>query len=218
MPNKVNMADKTQSLLEVLKLQPVVPVLVVDDVNSAVLLARALVAGGLRAIEVTLRTPAGLDAIRAVADQVEGAVPGAGTVLDAAQYDQAVEAGSQFIVSPGTTLELLDHAKTSKVPMLPGAATASEVMALREEGYKVLKFFPAEQAGGASYLKSLSSPLADMMFCPTGGINLKNANDYLSLPNVVCVGGSWVAPKPLVDAGDWDGITKLASEAFELAK
>lgn len=166
MPNKVNMADKTQNLLDVLKLQPVVPVLVVDDVNSAVLLARALVAGGLRAIEVTLRTPAGLDAIRAVADQVEGAVPGAGTVLDAAQYEQAVDAGSQFIVSPGTTLELLDYAKTSSVPMLPGAATASEVMALREEGYKVLKFFPAEQAGGASYLKSLSSPLADMMFCP----------------------------------------------------
>ncbi len=217
MPNKVNMADKTQNLLDVLKLQPVVPVLVVDDVNSAVLLARALVAGGLRAIEVTLRTPAGLDAIRAVADQVEGAVPGAGTVLDAAQYEQAVDAGSQFIVSPGTTLELLDYAKTSSVPMLPGAATASEVMALREEGYKVLKFFPAEQAGGASYLKSLSSPLADMMFCPTGGINLKNANDYLSLPNVVCVGGSWVAPKALVQAGDWDGITTLAKEAFELA-
>ena len=217
MPNKVNMADKTQNLLDVLKLQPVVPVLVVDDVNSAVLLARALVAGGLRAIEVTLRTPAGLDAIRAVADQVEGAVPGAGTVLDAAQYEQAVDAGSQFIVSPGTTLELLDYAKTSPVPMLPGAATASEVMALREEGYKVLKFFPAEQAGGASYLKSLSSPLADMMFCPTGGINLKNANDYLSLPNVVCVGGSWVAPKALVQAGDWDGITTLAKEAFELA-
>ncbi|MBO6918824.1 MAG: 2-dehydro-3-deoxy-phosphogluconate aldolase [Rhizobiaceae bacterium] len=211
------MADKTQNLLDVLKLQPVVPVLVVDDVNSAVLLARALVAGGLRAIEVTLRTPAGLDAIRAVADQVEGAVPGAGTVLDAAQYEQAVDAGSQFIVSPGTTLELLDYAKTSSVPMLPGAATASEVMALREEGYKVLKFFPAEQAGGASYLKSLSSPLADMMFCPTGGINLKNANDYLSLPNVVCVGGSWVAPKALVQAGDWDGITTLAKEAFELA-
>lgn len=217
MPNKVNMADKTQNLLDVLKLQPVVPVLVVDDVNSAVLLARALVAGGLRAIEVTLRTPAGLDAIRAVADQVEGAVPGAGTVLDAAQYKQAVDAGSQFIVSPGTTLELLDYAKTSSVPMLPGGATASEVMALREEGYKVLKFFPAEQAGGASYLKSLSSPLADMMFCPTGGINLKNANDYLSLPNVVCVGGSWVAPKALVQAGDWDGITTLAKEAFELA-
>lgn len=217
MPSKMNMADKTQNLLDVLKLQPVIPVLVVDDVDSAVFLARALVAGGLKAIEVTLRTPAGLDAIRAIADQVEGAVPGAGTVLDAAQYQQAVDAGSEFIVSPGTTLELLDFAKTSKIPMLPGAATASEVMALREEGYKVLKFFPAEQAGGASYLKSLSSPLADMLFCPTGGINLKNANDYLSLPNVVCVGGSWVAPKSLVEAGDWDGITVLAREACELA-
>lgn len=217
MPSKMNMADKTQNLLDVLKLQPVIPVLVVDDVDSAVSLARALVAGGLKAIEVTLRTPAGLDAIRAIADQVKGAVPGAGTVLDAAQYQQAVDAGSEFIVSPGTTLELLDFAKTSKIPMLPGAATASEVMALREEGYKVLKFFPAEQAGGASYLKSLSSPLADMLFCPTGGINLNNANDYLSLPNVVCVGGSWVAPKSLVEAGDWDGITVLAREACELA-
>lgn len=217
MPSKMNMADKTQNLLDVLKLQPVIPVLVVDDVDSAVSLARALVAGGLKAIEVTLRTPAGLGAIRAIADQVEGAVPGAGTVLDAAQYQQAVDAGSEFIVSPGTTLELLDFAKTSKIPMLPGAATASEVMALREEGYKVLKFFPAEQAGGASYLKSLSSPLADMLFCPTGGINLKNANDYMSLPNVVCVGGSWVAPKSLVEAGDWDGITVLAREACELA-
>jgi 2-dehydro-3-deoxyphosphogluconate aldolase/(4S)-4-hydroxy-2-oxoglutarate aldolase len=215
---EILMTDKAQNLLNILKLQPVVPVLVVHDVESAVHLARALVKGGLKAIEVTLRTPAGLDAIRAVADQVEGAVPGAGTVLDAAQYKQSVDAGYQFIVSPGATLELLDYAKTSDIPMLPGAATASEVMALREEGYKVLKFFPAEQAGGASYLKALSSPLAEMMFCPTGGVNLKNANDYLSLPNVVCVGGSWVAPKDLIDAGDWDGITKLAAEAFALGK
>lgn len=211
------MADKTEKLLATLKLQPVVPVLVVQDVPSAVKLARALVKGGLYAIEVTLRTEAGLDAIRAVADEVEGAVPGAGTVLDAKQYDAAVAAGSQFIVSPGTTIELLDHAKKSDIPLLPGAATASEVMALREEGYRVLKFFPAEQAGGAAYLKSLSSPLQDMMFCPTGGVSLKNANDYLSLPNVVCVGGSWVAPQDLVAKGDWDGITKLASEAAALS-
>lgn len=212
------MNDKTENLLNILKLQPVVPVLVVDDVDSAVSLARALVAGGLKAIEVTLRTPAGLGAIRAIADQVEGAVPGAGTVLDPAQYKQAVDAGSQFIVSPGATLELLDYAKKSDVPLLPGAATASEVMSLREEGYRVLKFFPAEQAGGAPYLKSLSSPIQDVVFCPTGGVNLKNANDYLSLPNVVCVGGSWVAPKDLVAKGDWAGITKLASEAFALGK
>jgi 2-dehydro-3-deoxyphosphogluconate aldolase/(4S)-4-hydroxy-2-oxoglutarate aldolase len=187
------------------------------DLAHAVPLARALVAGGLKAIEITMRTPVALEAIRAVADEVEGAVPGAGTILNAKQYHQAVEAGSQFIVSPGTTLELLDVARKSPVPLLPGAATPSEVMALREEGYEVLKFFPAEQAGGAAYLKSLSSPLAGMLFCPTGGITPDNARDYLSLPNVVCVGGSWVAPNALVEAGDWDGITRLATEASRLS-
>lgn len=211
------MGDKTQALISILKLQPVVPVLVINDLAHAVPLARALVAGGLKAIEITMRTPVALQAIRAVADEVEGAVPGAGTVLNAKQYHQAVEAGSQFIVSPGTTLELLDVARKSPVPLLPGAATPSEVMALREEGYEVLKFFPAEQAGGAAYLKSLSSPLAGMMFCPTGGVTPDNARDYLSLPNVVCVGGSWVAPNALVEAGDWEGITRLATEASRLS-
>ncbi|PWV97153.1 2-keto-3-deoxy-phosphogluconate aldolase [Hoeflea marina] len=212
------MADKTNALLSILKLQPVVPVLVIDDVATAVPLARALVAGGLKAIEITLRTPAALDAIRAVANEVEGAVPGAGTILNARQYEEAVDAGSRFIVSPGTTLEILEAARKSRVPLLPGAATASEVMALREEGYTVMKFFPAEQAGGAAYLKSLSSPLAGSVFCPTGGITAQNAGDYLSLPNVICVGGSWVAPKAMVEAGDWDGITRLAMEACKLAR
>jgi 2-dehydro-3-deoxyphosphogluconate aldolase/(4S)-4-hydroxy-2-oxoglutarate aldolase len=210
------MGEKTEKLLSILKLQPVVPVLVVDDVKSAVLLSRALVAGGLRAIEITMRTPAALDAVRAVADEVEGAEVGAGTILNVAHWEAAVAAGSKFIVSPGTTQELLDAARGSSVPLLPGAATASEVMALREEGYQVLKFFPAEQAGGAAYLKALSSPLAGTLFCPTGSISLKNARDYLSLPNVICVGGSWVAPKELVAAGDWAGITKLAAEAAAL--
>ncbi|RDJ08792.1 2-dehydro-3-deoxy-phosphogluconate aldolase [Rhizobium grahamii] len=210
------MGEKTEKLLSILKLQPVVPVLIVDDVKSAVSLARALVAGGLKAIEITMRTPAALDAVRAVADEVEGAEVGAGTILNAAHWDAAVAAGSKFVVSPGATQELLDAARKSPVPLLPGAATASEVMALREEGYQVLKFFPAEQAGGAAYLKALSSPLAGTVFCPTGGISLKNARDYLSLPNVICVGGSWVAPKELVAAGDWAGITKLASEAAAL--
>ena len=211
------MGDKTQALISILKLQPVVPVLVIKDLAHAVPLARALVAGGLKAIEITLRTPVALDAIRAVAEEVEGAVPGAGTVLNAKQFQQAVDAGSQFIVSPGTTQELLDVARKSPVPMLPGAATPSEVMALREEGYEVLKFFPAEQAGGAAYLKSLSSPLAGTQFCPTGGITPDNARDYLSLPNVICVGGSWVAPSALVEEGDWDGITRLATEASWLS-
>ncbi|TPP06539.1 2-dehydro-3-deoxy-phosphogluconate aldolase [Rhizobium glycinendophyticum] len=210
------MGEKTDKLLTTLKLQPVVPVLIIEDAKSAVPLARALVAGGLKAIEITLRTAAALEAVRLVAEEVEGAVVGAGTILNASHYAAAVDAGSQFIVSPGTTQELLDVARQSDIPLLPGAATASEVMALREEGYEVLKFFPAEQAGGAAYLKALSSPLAGTLFCPTGGISLKNAMDYLSLPNVVCVGGSWVAPKELVTAGDWAGITKLASEAAAL--
>lgn len=210
------MGEKTAKLLSTLKLQPVVPVLIIEDAKAAVPLARALVAGGLKAIEITLRTAAALEAVRLVAEEVEGAVVGAGTILNASHYAAAVDAGSQFIVSPGTTQELLDVARQSDIPLLPGAATASEVMALREEGYEVLKFFPAEQAGGAAYLKALSSPLAGTLFCPTGGISLKNAMDYLSLPNVVCVGGSWVAPKELVAAGDWAGITKLASEAAAL--
>jgi 2-dehydro-3-deoxyphosphogluconate aldolase/(4S)-4-hydroxy-2-oxoglutarate aldolase len=210
------MNAKTQNLLSILKLQPVVPVLIVEDAASAVPLARALVAGGLKAIEITLRTPAALDAVKAVAAEVEGAHVGAGTILNARDYEAAVKAGSTFIVSPGVAPGVLSAAKDSSVPLLPGAATASEVMTLREAGYEVLKFFPAEQAGGAAYLKALSSPLAGTVFCPTGGISLKNAHDYLSLPNVVCVGGSWVAPKDLVSAGDWAGITKLASEAAAL--
>lgn len=211
------MGDKTRALISILRLQPVVPVLAIEDLTTAVPLARALVAGGLKAIEITLRTPAALDAIRLVADEVDGAVPGAGTILNAKQYHQAVDAGSQFIVSPGTTIELLDVARKSPVPLLPGAATPSEVMSLREEGYEVLKFFPAEQAGGADYLKALSAPMPGVQFCPTGGITAASARTYLSLPNVICVGGSWVAPKELVEAGDWDAITQLAKEACRLS-
>ncbi|MDO6965403.1 2-dehydro-3-deoxy-phosphogluconate aldolase [Rhizobium alvei] len=210
------MTSKTDNLLATLKLQPVVPVIIIDDAKSAVPLARALVAGGLKAIEITLRTPAALDAIKAVADEVEGAVAGAGTVLDGRQWDLAVKAGSRFIVSPGAGTSVLDAADQSDVPLLPGTATATEVMTVRDRGYSVMKFFPAEQAGGAPYLSALSSPLSGIQFCPTGGISLKNAKDYLSLPNVICVGGSWVAPKAMVTEGNWDGITKLAREACEL--
>lgn len=210
------MAQDSEKLLSVLKLQPVVPVLIIEDLASAVPLARALVAGGLKAIEITMRTPVALDAIRAVAENVEGAAVGAGTVLNARDFEAAVAAGSTFIVSPGATPEIIDAAEESDVPLLPGAATASEVMGLREAGYDVMKFFPAEQAGGAAYLKALSSPLAGTLFCPTGSISLRNANDYLKLPNVVCVGGSWVAPRELVATGDWAGITRLAAEAAAL--
>ena len=192
------------------------PVIIIEDLKSAVPLARALVAGGLKALEITLRTAAGLDAIKAIAEEVEGGVVGAGTVLDARQWDLAVKAGSKFIVSPGAGTSVLDAAEQSDIPLLPGTATATEVMQVRDRGYTVMKFFPAEQAGGAPYLNALSSPLAGIQFCPTGGVSLKNAMDYLSLPNVVCVGGSWVAPKAMVAAGDWVGITKLAAEAATL--
>jgi 2-dehydro-3-deoxyphosphogluconate aldolase/(4S)-4-hydroxy-2-oxoglutarate aldolase len=212
----VPMSSKTENLLATLRLQPVVPVIIIEDAKSAVPLARALVKGGLKAIEITMRTAAALDAIKAVADEVEGAVVGAGTVLDAKQWDQAVKAGSKFIVSPGAGTSVLDAADQSDIPLLPGTATATEVMQVRDRGYTVMKFFPAEQAGGATYLGALASPLAGIKFCPTGGVSLKNAMDYLSLPNVVCVGGSWVAPKAMVTAGDWDGITRLAAEAAAL--
>lgn len=210
------MNAKTETLLSTLRLQPVVPVIIIEDIKSAVPLARALVAGGLKALEITLRTAAGLDAIKAIAEEVEGGVVGAGTVLDARQWDLAVKAGSKFIVSPGAGTSVLDAADQSDIPLLPGTATATEVMQVRDRGYTVMKFFPAEQAGGAPYVNALASPLAGIQFCPTGGISLKNAMDYLSLSNVVCVGGSWVAPKAMVAAGDWAGITKLAAEAAAL--
>jgi 2-dehydro-3-deoxyphosphogluconate aldolase / (4S)-4-hydroxy-2-oxoglutarate aldolase len=183
------MKKKTEKLLNILSGQPVIPVLKIDRIADAVPLARALAKGGLPAIEITLRTPDALDAIRLVAESVPEAIVGAGTILSPKDFTKAEAAGARFIVAPGTTQELLDAAEESHVPFLPGAVTPSEIMAMREEGYRVLKFFPAEQAGGASFLKSLASPLADMRFCPTGGISTKNAADYLSLPNVVCIGG-----------------------------
>ncbi|TPW32505.1 2-dehydro-3-deoxy-phosphogluconate aldolase [Martelella alba] len=212
------MEAKTQSLLSVLTAQPVVPVLIVEEVAHAVPLARALVEGGLKALEITLRTPAALDVIKAMSEEIEGAVIGAGTILSAKDYEAAVKAGSKFIVSPGVNGEILDAADDSEIPLLPGTATASEMLTLREEGYRLMKFFPAEQAGGAPYLKALSSPLADLKFCPTGGVSPQNAMDYLKLPNVICVGGSWVAPKDLVAKGDWDGIKALAKEACDTLK
>ena len=211
------MTQKTELLLPILKGQPVIPVILVHDVADAVPLARALAKGGLPAIEITLRTPAALEAIRAVADEVPEAIVGAGTILNARQYEEASAAGSRFIVSPGVTPQLIEAASHSKVPLLPGAITPGEIMTLREEGYTMLKFFPAEQAGGATFLKSLASPLAGTTFCPTGGVSAANARSYLGLPNVVCVGGSWVAPEELVKSGKWDEITKLAAEAANLA-
>ncbi|MGB3388332.1 MAG: 2-dehydro-3-deoxy-phosphogluconate aldolase [Pseudaminobacter sp.] len=212
------MPSKTEQFLSLLDGQPVIPVLKIDRVADAVPLARALARGGLRAIEITLRTADALEAIRRVAAEVEEAIVGAGTILDARQFNEAEAAGSQFIVSPGLTRELIAAAADSKAPLLPGTITPSEIMAAREAGLDFLKFFPAEQAGGTSFLKALASPLAGIRFCPTGGITAKNARDYLALPNVVCVGGSWVAPDDLVKAGDWAAIEKLAREAAGLRK
>jgi 2-dehydro-3-deoxyphosphogluconate aldolase / (4S)-4-hydroxy-2-oxoglutarate aldolase len=195
---------------------PVVPVLVIESVATALPLARALVDGGLRVLEITLRTPAALDVIRALAAEVEGAVVGAGTVLTVGQYADAERAGARFVVSPGTTDALLAAAAASAVPFLPGAVTASEVMRLLEQGYRFLKFFPAEPAGGVAYLEALAAPLPEARFCPTGGIDAVKARTYLSLPNVLCVGGSWVAPKDALAAGDWPRITRLARAAAAL--
>lgn len=199
-----------------LDLAPVIPVVVLDDAGSAVPLARALVAGGLPVIEVTLRTPAGIDAIRRIAEEVPEAVVGAGTVRSPEDVESAVGAGARFLVSPGTTPGLLAALLASGVPFLPGVATATEAMTLAERGVRELKFFPAEPAGGVSYLKSLGGPLPDVRFCPTGGITPSNALSYLALPNVGCVGGSWLTPGSLLAAGDFARIEKLASEAAAL--
>ncbi|MBO6718625.1 MAG: 2-dehydro-3-deoxy-phosphogluconate aldolase [Rhizobiaceae bacterium] len=210
------MADRSQALTELLDGQPVVPVLKIERLADAVPLAQALARGGLKAIEITLRTADAVDAIRLVATEAPEVVVGAGTILTARHFHAAIDAGARFIVSPGTTQELLDAAHSVHAPFLPGAITPSEIMALREEGYRTLKFFPAEQAGGAAFLKSLASPLSGITFCPTGGVTPANAASYLSLPNVVCVGGSWVAPDELIAKGAWDEIEKLAREAAAL--
>ena len=207
--------SKTQRTREICALAPIVPVLVVDDVAHARPLAEALVAGGLPALEVTLRTPAALDAIRAMAN-VPGGVVGAGTLVTPEDVRAAKEAGAQFGVSPGATDALIAACEAEGLPLLPGAATASEAMALLEKGYDMLKFFPAEASGGAPALKAIGAPLPQITFCPTGGVSPSNALDYLSLSNVVCAGGSWVAPKQMVQNGDWSGIETLAREAASL--
>lgn len=205
--------QKTEALRNAIAGQKVIPVLKIGKLADAVPLARALARGGLPAIEITLRTADALDAIRLVAAEVPEATVGAGTILDARQFEQAADAGARFIVSPGTTQALLDAAADSDVPLLPGAVTPSEIMAAREKGYSFLKFFPAGQAGGPAFLKALAAPLAGVEFCPTGGVDVGNAGDYLALSNVACVGGSWVAPDKAVQAGDWERIEALAREA-----
>ncbi|MFI7124658.1 bifunctional 4-hydroxy-2-oxoglutarate aldolase/2-dehydro-3-deoxy-phosphogluconate aldolase [Nonomuraea sp. NPDC050153] len=202
--------------MSLLDLAPVIPVVVIDDVESAVPMARALVAGGLPVIEVTLRTPAAREAIARIAAEVPDATVGAGTIRSSEDISASVAAGARFLVSPGTTLSLVEALDSSGVPYLPGAATVSEVMALAERGVKELKFFPAEAAGGVPYLKALAGPLPDVRFCPTGGIRVNTAADYLALPNVGCVGGTWLTPADALATGDWGRVEKLASEAAAL--
>jgi 2-dehydro-3-deoxyphosphogluconate aldolase/(4S)-4-hydroxy-2-oxoglutarate aldolase len=210
-------ALQSDATLALCRLAPVIPVLVVEELRHAAPLARALVAGGLPVLEVTLRTPAALEVIAEMA-RVPGARVGAGTVLSAADAARARAAGAQFAVSPGATEALISACVAQGLPLLPGAATASEVMVLMEAGYRVLKFFPAEAAGGRPLLEALRGPLPQALFCPTGGITEASAPAWLNLPNVVCVGGSWVAPGAMVRAGDWAGIERRARAAAALPR
>ena len=196
---------------------PVIPVIAINQIEHAIPLAQALVAGGIRNLEITLRTDCALDAIRLIAQEVEGAFVGAGTVCNAMQFEQAVSAGANFVVSPGSSAALFEVAASS-VPLLPGAVTASEVMAAREAGFNILKFFPASTSGGAAAIKAFAGPFGDIKFVPTGGIHLDNAIDYLSLNNVRAVGGSWLTPADAINDERWDVITELAVNASQLGQ
>ncbi|MEM7613455.1 MAG: bifunctional 4-hydroxy-2-oxoglutarate aldolase/2-dehydro-3-deoxy-phosphogluconate aldolase [Pseudomonadota bacterium] len=209
--------DATKITLEVAALAPIIPVLVVKDTAHARPLAEALVAGGLPALEVTLRTPGALDAIAAMAD-VPGGMVGAGTLVTPQDVKNAKAAGAKFGVSPGATDALVAACEAEGLPLIAGAATASEAMAMLARGYGFLKFFPAEASGGAPALKAIGAPLPQIKFCPTGGVSTKNVDDYLSLPNVVCAGGSWVAPQAAMDAGDWAQVEALAAAAAKLER
>ncbi len=205
-------------LIELLHIGPVIPVIVIDSLDKAVPLARALVAGGVRVLEVTLRTPFALQAVRAIATEVEGALVGVGTITHPEELSAALDAGALFGVSPGLTPELAEAARASGLPLLPGVMTPSDVIAARLAGYRTLKLFPAQQAGGVAMLKALAGPFGDVSFCPTGGITAATAGDYLALSNVACVGGSWLTPPDAVAASDWSRITELARASALLRK
>lgn len=205
------------SIQDIMNTSPVIPVMVINNVEQAVPLAHALVEGGLKVLEITLRTPAALESIQAIKAKVPDAIVGAGTIIDSRTLQQSIAAGAEFLVSPGVTDSLLDEALASGVPLLPGVITPSEVMRLLERGITAMKFFPAQAAGGIPMLKAIGAPLPQVTFCPTGGVNPGNARDYLALANVACVGGSWMAPASLVDAEDWTEIKRLAVEAAAIA-
>ena len=196
---------------------PVIPVIVVEQLEHAVPLARALVEGGLPVLEVTLRSPVAMDAVREISAEVDGAVVGVGTVTRPAQFEEAVAAGARFAVSPGLTDTLIAAGRQVDIPLLPGVFTPSEAMRAWEQGFDTLKLFPASQAGGVDMLRALAGPLPELRFCPTGGIGAVNFLDYLALPNVVCVGGSWVCPAGAVSSGHWEAVRELAREACRLA-
>jgi len=197
---------------------PVIPVLIIEDLEHAVPLARALCAGGLRVLEVTMRTPVALAAIAAMRQAVPDAIVGVGTLTRPEDFSAAAGAGAQFGVSPGLTRELAEASRTVGFPLLPGVMTPAEVIAARLQGFTALKLFPAQQAGGIGMLKALASPFGDVVFCPTGGVSLATAPDYLALTNVGCVGGSWVAPATMMSKGEWAGIEALAREAAALPR
>jgi 2-dehydro-3-deoxyphosphogluconate aldolase / (4S)-4-hydroxy-2-oxoglutarate aldolase len=200
---------------EVLRQGPVVPVMVIHKLEQAVPLARALVAGGIRVLEITLRTPVAMEAIRIISREVSDAMVGAGTVTRGEELAAVAEAGAVFAISPGLTVELLDAANQGPIPLIPGIATISELMTGMARGYSYFKFFPAEAAGGVKMVQAIAGPFPQITFCPTGGITLANYRDYLALKNVACIGGSWVAPQAAMDQGDWTRITALAREAVE---
>lgn len=210
------MASKTDTILAFARRAPVIPVVTIEDARRSIDLAQALVRAGLPVIEVTLRTAAALDAIAAMAKAVPDAVIGAGTVTRASHIADAVDAGAKFIVSPGTPARLAEALAEAPVPVLPGASTATEAMALADLGFEVLKFFPAEASGGVAWLKAIAGPLPHLKFCPTGGLDPKNAPNYLALPNVICVGGAWMAPAKAVADGDFATVERLAREAASL--
>lgn len=198
---------------EVFATSPIVPVLVIHDLAHAVPLAKALIAGGISVLEVTLRTPVALDVIKLIATELPEAMIGAGTVTNAEQLQAVTDAGAKFAISPGMTAELLKAGQAGSIPLIPGISSTSDLMKGKDAGYTHLKFFPAEAVGGVKAIKSISGPFPDMVFCPTGGISPSNYLTYLALPNIPCVGGSWVAPDDMVQNGDWAGITRLAREA-----
>jgi 2-dehydro-3-deoxyphosphogluconate aldolase/(4S)-4-hydroxy-2-oxoglutarate aldolase len=204
------------TLLEIMRVSPVIPVITIEKMEHAVPLAKALVAGGIRVLEVTLRTEHGLSAIRAIAEHVPDAIVGVGTLTQAEEFAAARDAGAVFGVSPGLTQTLIAAAKSSGLPLLPGTITPSEVMAAREAGYRQLKLFPAVPAGGVGMLNAIAGPMPDVTFCPTGGITPANAPQFLECKNVACVGGTWLTPRDAMEAGDWERITALAIAASKL--